>query len=88
MKQTIEVQNLRCGGCANTITKKLNTVPNLSEIEVDIEQSKISFKYESDEDVSAAKQKLKSLGYPTVDEDNSIVDKGKSFVSCATGKLS
>ena len=88
MKQTLEVQNLRCGGCANTITKKLNDVPNISEIEIDIENSKISFDYKSAEDAIAAKNKLKSLGYPEVDEPNSILDKGKSFVSCATGKLS
>ena len=87
MRHSIEVQNLRCGGCANTITKKLNSINHLDNIDVDIEQSKISFNYTHDNDVTVAKNMLKSLGYPEVDEQNSLLDKGKSFVSCVTGKF-
>jgi hypothetical protein len=34
------------------------------------------------------KDKLKSLGYPSIDDENTLTSRAKSFVSCATGKLS
>ena len=33
------------------------------------------------------KEKLKTLGYPSIDDTNGILTKAKSFVSCASGKM-
>lgn len=87
MKASIIVQNLKCGGCVNTITTKLSTIGNISDLLVDKDKSRVSFTYQSDIDLKVVKDKLVSLGYPTVDDENSIVTKAKSVVSCATGKL-
>ncbi|KAB1071374.1 heavy-metal-associated domain-containing protein [Tamlana haliotis] len=88
MKTSIIVQNLKCGGCANTISSKLASIKNISEIHVDIEESKVSFNYETTEDALLVKEKLKSLGYPSVEDDNNYIFKAKSYVNCATGKFS
>ena len=88
MNTTIVVQNLKCGGCANTITTKLSEVDNISDININVEEGKVSFNYKSEEAIVAVKTKLKTLGYPSIDDDNNLVSKAKSFVSCATGKLS
>lgn len=88
MKTSIIVQNLKCGGCANTITTKLSSISNISNLEVDIEASKVSFNYINKEDALIVKEKLKNLGYPSIEEENSLGSKAKSFVSCATGKFS
>ncbi|MCX7550343.1 heavy-metal-associated domain-containing protein [Xanthomarina sp. F2636L] len=88
MKTSVIVQNLKCGGCANTITNKLSEIKNISDIHIDIEDSKISFKYIYEDDAFLVKEKLKSIGYPSIEEDNSLVSKTKSFISCATGKFS
>ncbi|RYH72272.1 heavy-metal-associated domain-containing protein [Flavobacteriaceae bacterium 144Ye] len=88
MKTSIIVQNLKCGGCANTITTKLSSISNISNLEVDIEASKVSFNYINKEDALIVKEKLKNLGYPSIEDENGLVSKAKSFVSCATGKLS
>ncbi len=88
MKTSIIVQNLKCGGCANTITTKLSSISNISNLEVDIEASKVSFNYINKEDALIVKEKLKNLGYPSIEEENSIGIKAKSYVSCATGKFS
>ena len=88
MRTSITVQNLRCGGCANTIRTKLSAIAGISEIDVEIQDSKISFNSDTDDGAILAKTKLKSLGYPSVDDKNSLLDKGRSFVSCATGKMS
>lgn len=88
MNTSILVQNLKCDGCANTITTKLSTITNISNVVVDVEESKISFNYKNVDDVLLVKEKLKTLGYPSVEDSNSLTSKAKSFVSCATGKLS
>ncbi len=87
MKTSITVQNLKCGGCAKTITSKLSTIENISNLMVDIEGSKVSFNYSKEADFIAVKEKLKHLGYPSIDDNNSFTSKAKSFVSCATGKI-
>jgi len=85
---TIEIQNLKCGGCANTIKNKLTELTAVSNITVDVETSRVSFIAETEEAVKLVKDKLAAIGYPEVGENNSVVSKAKSFVSCATGKMS
>lgn len=88
MNTSIVVQNLKFGGCANTISTKLSTITSISNLQIDLDQSKLSFNYLNEGDLLQVKEKLKQLGYPTVEDGNSSVLKAKSFVSCATGKLS
>ncbi|MCG2431084.1 heavy-metal-associated domain-containing protein [Aequorivita xiaoshiensis] len=88
MKNSITVQNLKCGGCANTITKNLSNFESIREVQVDVESSTVSFESADTEEISRVKEKLKSLGYPSLEDDNSLTSKAKSFVSCATGKMS
>ena len=87
MNTSIIVQNLKCGGCAKTITGRLKEIENISDIAVDVETSKISFNFRNQSDLDVVKKKLIALGYPSVDDDNTVLSKAKSFVSCASGKL-
>ncbi|BBB23018.1 conserved hypothetical protein [Abyssogena phaseoliformis symbiont OG214] len=85
----IIVDNIKCGGCAGTITKKLTSTFDTENIDIDIEQGII------DLDVDDAKKAeiikvLLNLGYPEIDSVhgfNSAKAKAKSFVSCAIGKI-
>ena len=43
MKTAILVQNLKCGGCAHTISTKLSEIKNISNLNIDIDEGKISF---------------------------------------------
>ena len=88
MEAVIIVQNLKCGGCANTITKKVGAIEKVSNVFVDKDTSKVTFECPSEKEVTQVKSTLKSIGYPSIDEDNSMVTKMKSMVSCATGKIS
>ncbi|SDQ19474.1 heavy-metal-associated domain-containing protein [Flagellimonas zhangzhouensis] len=87
MRTVVEVQNLKCGGCAKTISNKLSELNGINDVIVERERSSVSFEHQSAEDASLVKETLKNLGYPTIDEENGFVDKAKSFVSCATGKM-
>lgn len=84
---TIEVLNLKCGGCANTIKKGLLSLDNINEVNIDVEKSLITIDAENQEDLNAVKEKLQKMGYPQVGDENTLVHKAKSFVSCATGRL-
>ncbi len=88
MNTTFIIQNLKCGGCANTITTKISALENVNNVAVDVEASSVSFETHSEEDIITVQNKLAAIGYPTEGENNSVVSKAKSFVSCATGKMS
>lgn len=88
MKNSITVQNLKCGGCAHTISTKLSEIDSVSDLNIDVETSNISFSLSNENDIFKVKETLKSLGYPAIDDTNSFTMKAKSFVSCATGKFS
>ncbi len=88
MKATIIVQNLKCDGCAKTIMNRLIELDNIAEVSVEPETSMVSFTYKNTNDALKVMDKLKDLGYPSITNENSIKAKAKSFVSCATGKMS
>lgn len=87
MNRSLIVQNLKCGGCVNTITSKISEIENISNVAVDKETSSVSYTCENSEDEIKVKEKLRKLGYPSVDENNSMISKASAFVSCATGKI-
>ncbi|PWK18513.1 heavy-metal-associated domain-containing protein [Xanthomarina spongicola] len=87
MKTSIIVQNLKCGGCANTITSKLSEIENISDVAVDVDESKISFTYINETDALLVKELLGKIGYPSIEDENTIIQKTKSYISCATGKF-
>ena len=87
MEASIIVQNLKCGGCANTINKKVSAIEGISKVIVDKDLSKVTFEYGSEKTIEIVKSTLKTIGYPSIDEDNSISTKMKSMISCATGKI-
>ena len=87
----LTVENIKCGGCANTITKSLTEI-DFKNIQVDHENNLISFSDVSDDGkVLSALNKLRGLGYPLVDSEEGLTAlalKAKSFTSCAIGKVS
>ena len=89
MKKDVKVQNLKCGGCAHTISDSLNKIPGVQVTSVDVESGNVTLELESesDESMQAIANNLRSLGYPLEGDDNSIVSKAKSYVSCAIGKI-
>jgi len=90
MKRTFQVQNVKCGGCANTLREKL--AERFGEIRVNLEVEPREITLDIDEErIDELRSVLKRLGYPFVGEEMGFVDaastKAKSFVSCAIGKM-
>lgn len=92
MIQTFEVANIRCGGCANTITKALKE-SDFVEVSVDLscEPRKVTALIADEAQLAQFKAILRKLGYPLIGEEVGEFDgaalKLKSFVSCAIGKI-
>lgn len=86
---TIEVDNLKCGGCATTITKSLSAMKGVSDVAVDAQIKSVSFS--ADENLRGkVAAKLKTLGYPEKGSVHGIeagMATAKSFVSCAVGRI-
>ncbi|GMR01271.1 MAG: hypothetical protein BMS9Abin19_0639 [Gammaproteobacteria bacterium] len=94
MTYEISVENIKCGGCAGTITKRLNALDAVCDCLVDVENGVISITFnESHTEINRteATQLLLKLGYPeigTAEGLKAAKAKAKSFVSCAVGKMS
>jgi len=87
MKTTLKIQNLKCGGCANTIVTQLSKLDGISEVIVDNDTDEVSFLASSENNMEIVKSKLSHLGYPIVGDANPLPKKAKSFVSCAVGRM-
>ena len=90
MKQTLEVLNVKCGGCASTLIKSLKDEFGEVEVNLEVMPRQITLNVEDDKK-EVLKQKLRSLGYPLTTDELSGFEKAtttaKSFVSCAIGKF-
>jgi len=90
MTYQINVENIKCGGCASTIRSRLEAMDNVSKIDVDIAEGIVSV--DAAEDTrEAVTARLLKLGYPVSGTAEGIAAakaRAKSFVSCAVGRLS
>ena len=87
MNTTLKIQNLKCGGCANTIKTRLEDLGEVDSVKVNTEENSVSFDYNNDSNVSEVRTLLSKLGYPVVGELNPLTKKAKSYVSCAVGRM-
>lgn len=83
----LEVENIKCSGCANSITKSLLGIEGVLEVkEVDLENQIIHLNVSDDCQVEPISDKLKSMGYPPKGDNDWFLN-AKSYVSCAIGKV-
>nr|WP_321236995.1 heavy-metal-associated domain-containing protein [uncultured Psychroserpens sp.] len=87
MESTLQIQNLKCGGCAHTITTRLENLEGINTVNVDNASHTVSFNYNEAQQLDAAITLLSTLGYPVEGASNPLTKKAKSFVSCAVGRL-
>lgn len=86
MKHKVHIQNLKCGGCAHTITSELSKLDGVTDVIVDENTNTVLFELDG-EDISNVVRRLDELGYPIENDPNSLLKKAKSYVSCAVGRI-
>ncbi|WP_258101169.1 heavy-metal-associated domain-containing protein [Marinoscillum pacificum] len=87
METKIIVDNLKCGGCANTIKNNLQKVEGVNAVAVEVETSEVTLLHEFAVSKQTLLDKLSSLGYPQQGTSTGM-QKVKSYVSCAVGRMS
>ena len=86
MKTTLQIENLKCGGCAATIKKGILAIHGVENVDVNLEESSVSIT-STKNNLKEVKIKLSKLGYPEIGDKNTVLHKAKSFISCAVGKI-
>ena len=89
MSFIIEVENIKCGGCANSIRKNLLKNCAVKDVVVNVEAQTITIDTDL-ELLEVIKDQLHSMGYPergTAHGFDAAKTKAKSFVSCAIGRM-
>ena len=90
MLHIIEVENIKCHGCASTITKQLHKLDGVATVSVDIDNGRVSIEAHEHSRAGLVAALLAS-GYPEKGSTEGIEAakaKAKSFVSCAIGRIS
>jgi len=84
-KYEIQVENIKCGGCMNSIKKAISAIAGVEKVEISKETETVVV--EGAENLrTQITEKLASLGYPEKGNNN-LLHKAKSFVSCAIGRV-
>ena len=65
----------------------LNSIYNISDINVNADNNTVAFSYESLKNLEDAKALLLKIGYPAIGDKNDIATKAKPFVSCAIRRM-
>ena len=90
MQMTFKIKNVKCGGCANTLTKKLEPEYGKIVVNLEVEPREITLNIDQ-KNIENLKNELRKLGYPFIDDElnsfQTVSSKAKSFVSCAIGKI-
>ena len=85
--ETIYIANLKCGGCATTITKELSAIQGVQLVQVNNDTDSVVVSYDDELDRKEITAKLHHLGYPEATEENGLLLKLKSYASCMIGRL-
>ncbi|MDJ0739102.1 MAG: heavy metal-associated domain-containing protein [Gammaproteobacteria bacterium] len=89
MSYTIAVENIKCGGCANSIKSRLVEQQLAQAVDVDVAQGEVHV----DGNPAWREQVVEALakiGYPEVGSVEGVkaaAAKAKSVVSCAIGRI-
>ncbi len=85
-QEIIKVDNLKCGGCANSVIRAFQAVKDVSTVNVDPESGTVEINYEKAGRREEYIKLLSKLGYPEAGT-STLLQKGKSYISCAVGRI-
>jgi copper chaperone len=84
--EVIYIENLKCSGCENAIRKALLQSPGVDSVSIEHEQEMVTITGADDLDRMHITAILRRLGYPERGTNN-LMEKAKSYVSCAIGRM-
>ena len=82
----LDLENLDCDGCANTIRRAMLRQPGLLSVHIDVKGARVSLSCEDDVDRSHIVSVLENLGYPPLGR-NTMLAIARYKLSCELGKI-
>lgn len=82
----LELENLDCEGCANSIRRVLLRQPGILSLHVEVKTARVNLSCEDDLDRSHVISALENLGYPPLGR-NSMLSIARARLSCELGKI-
>lgn len=86
MTYEINVENIKCTGCAHSITSSLMKISGVQQVQVHIAEGIVEVQGENDLLREHLVSRLHSMGYPEPGKGNGLI-KATSYVSCMIGKV-
>lgn len=87
IKETLNIANIKCGGCAHSITTKLEEIEGIDAVAVDFNEGTVELSYDTETTKTEALNKLSDMGYPEATEENGLLMQAKSYANCMIGKM-
>jgi copper chaperone len=63
MKTTVKIKGMSCNHCVMAVTKALNQIDGLSDVQVDLEKGEATFDHGAPVDMAQVKQEIEKAGY-------------------------
>jgi len=83
----INVDNLKCHGCANTIKREMKKLEEVKDVEVHFDEPNVIIHYQSPVDMhNIFVKRLARYGYPEKGNKN-LSNTMLSYMSCAIGRM-
>ena len=83
----IQVENIKCHGCANSITGSLKKMHGVQDVNVNVENGTIAIDGKEEElNRDEIIAKLRSMGYPEPGKGSGLTT-ATSYVSCMIGRV-
>lgn len=84
MIDNITVENIKCGGCVNSIKTALLKIDGVQNVNIDKDTATVTLDGTAEKTILV--QELSKLGY-SEKGNNNLIKKAKSYVSCTIGKM-
>lgn len=85
--EKILVANLKCGGCESTIKEKISEIDGVKSVLVNHDEDSVTVHHDGKALRADFTKTLHAIGYPEATEENGLLLKLKSYVSCAIGRI-
>jgi len=63
MKETVKIKGMSCNHCVMAVTKALNEIAGVSDVQVDLAQGEATFESQGTVDMQEVTKKIEQAGY-------------------------
>lgn len=63
MSDTVKIKGMSCNHCVMAVTKALNEIRGISNVNVDLEKGQATFERDESVDLKAVEQRIEKAGY-------------------------